>query len=302
MKCVTFIIISMLVLFSSCNPAAIATVSDSSAVVAPGDIIVSNYGSASIVVLNSDGIFKSILLQLLSTSSGRLNGVGWSSVHNEILVAVDGSPDQIIAISAETGNQRKIDTSGLGGNIRQIASLSGGDIIVVESNNLERYTPSGIHVTSGNWPLSGLQTNIEGLRVTSAGNILMCSRGSDIVGIYDESGNVVAGTKASGVAGTTDCYGTTELGNGDIAVAWSGSTDTIAVYSSDLSTTVGTFSDTSKITNPRAMRSSLDGTQFYLLDSYYNNIHIFDNDGTYIKKILPGVLSTPNDIMVVPVF
>lgn len=301
MKIVAFLLIPLVLSLASCNPEAVPTITESSAIVSAGDIIVTNIGSRSVVALNSDGSYKSIILQLDATVDVPY-GVGWSSVHNEILVAINGSPDRIIAISAETGAQRQIDTTGLNGNIRQIASLSGGDIIVVESNNLERYTPTGGHITTGGWPLSGLQTTIEGLRVTSAGNILMCSRGSDVVGIYDTSGNVVAGTKASGIASTTDCYGTTELGNGDIAVSWSGTTDTIAIYSSDLSSTVGTFSDTGKIGNPRAIAASLDGSQFYVLDATYNNIHLFDNDGTYVSKISPGVLSTPNDIMVVPSF
>lgn len=301
MKIVTFLLIPMLVLISSCNPEAVPTVSDSTAIVSAGDILVTNIGSRSVVALNSDGTYKSVILQLDATVDIPY-GVGWSSANNEVLVAINGSPDRIIAISAETGVQRQIDTSGLNGNIRQIASLSGGDIIVVETNNLERYTTTGEHITTGGWPLSGLQSTIEGLRVTSSGDILMCSRGSDVVGVYDTSGNVVAGTKASGIGSTTDCYGTAELGNGDIAVSWVGTTDTIAVYSSDLTSTVATFSDTGKIRNPRAIAASLDGTQFYVLDATYNNIHLFNNDGSYVSKLSPGVLSTPNDILIVPKF
>lgn len=300
MKAIYYLLIPIILSLSSCNQDAVPTESESTSVVSAGDIVVTNIGADSVVVLNSDGSFKNVLLQL-DASIDSPYGVGWSADSSEVLVAINGSPDRIIAVSALTGAQRQIDTTGLNGNIRHIGTLSNGDIVVVETNALERYTINGQRITNG-WPLSGQQTTMESLRITDSGNILMCSRGSDEVGIYDESGNVVEGEINSGIGGTTDCYGAAELGNGDVAVAWNGTADTIAIYSPDLSSTIATFSDTGKIGNPRAIAASLDGTQFYVLDATYNNIHIFDNDGSYVSEVSPGVLSIPNDILVIPVF
>ncbi len=288
-------------MLASCNPEAVPTESDSSSLaLGPGDIVVANTGADSVVVLDSTGAYKSVLKQL-DASVDSPYGLAWSPDTSEVLIAINGSPDRIIAISALTGVEREIDTSGLNGNIRKISVLPNGDFAVIESNVVERFTINGSRITE-DWPLSGLQSGLEGIDVNSSGNIILCSRTSDEVGVYDEEGGVVSAAIASGIAGTTDCYGANELGNGNIAVVWVGTSDTVSIYSSDLTSTVATFSDTGKISNPRAIATSLDGTQFYVIDATFNNIHLFDNDGSYVEEISPGVLSIPNDIIVIPEF
>ncbi len=296
---VLFYIIFLSVLVS-CNQDPVPTESDSTAIVSEGDIVVANTASDSVVVLNPDGSYKRVILQL-DPSIDSPYGVAWSADTQEILVSVNGSPDRIIAINASSGVTRTLESNGLVGNVRQLGVLSNGDVVIIESNNLERYTIAGARVTSG-WPVTNLQNTLEGLRISSSGNIIACSRVDDEVGVYDDDGVVVHAAINSGIGGTTDCYGVEELGNGNIAVSWVGTADTIAIYTSDLTTEVATYSAIEVIGNPRAIAKTVDGTQFYVLDGTYNNIHLFDNDGTYVQEINPGVLSAPNDILVIPSF
>lgn len=299
MRLLSLISLLSLILLTSCNEEAVPTTSTAESGITESDLVVVNTSSDSVVLLDSQGNFKKVLLQL-STNLQIPYGVAWSENTSEIIVSIDGTPDELVAINAETGEKRSLNVSGLNGTIRGVTIAENGDIIVIESNNLERYTIDGTRVTDG-WPVS-VQTTAEAIYTTSEGNIILCSRGSDVVGVYDDDGALVAGTKASGIASTTDCYGAAELGNGDIAVAWSGTTDTVSIYSSDLSSDVNAYNSSDVISNPRGVTPKYDGTGFYVVDYTYSSIVEFENDGTYVQTILPGTLSLPNQMISIPSF
>lgn len=261
-----------------------------------GDLIVSNSGSDAVLVLNSDGTYKNIIYNVLNSAES-VYGLAWSESTHEILISVDGL-DRVVAISAEDCSERYLVANpNLSGNIRGITKLTGGDILVVETNAVERFTTDGFRVTSGGWPKS-LQSAGTNLSSTSSGGFILCSTTTDVVRVYDDAGTQLA-TKSSGVGGTTDATGCLVLNNGQIATAWSGTSDRVVIYSSDLSTTVSTFNNTAILATPGGIAERSNGN-LLILDRAYHYIVEITPAGEFVKILGDGVLSTPEFIVSIP--
>jgi hypothetical protein len=293
------LIISILSLFllASCTQEKKSSSSDSSepACISSGDLIVSNSGSDVVLVLNADGSYKNIAYNVSNTAE-TVYGVAWSQA-GELLVGVDGA-DRIVAVNAATCESRTFAADGsLTGTIRGLTQLLSGDILIVETSNIEKFNSLGMRVTSGGWP-KALQTGGTDVSAMSTGGFVHCSSTADVVRTYDSLGAQVA-TVSSGIAATTDAASCIELSNGSIAAAWSGTTDTVKIYSSNLSTTLATFSDTSILSAPGGMAQRANGN-LLILDRVLHYIVEIDTDGNFVGIVGDGVLSTPEQILVVP--
>lgn len=271
------------------------TSTDDSKCIESGDIIVSNSGSDAVISLDSEGNFKKVIYNLLNGTENPY-GVAWSSVTDEVLVVVDGS-DRVMAISADDCSSRIfVADTNLTGNLRGITQLDSGDVLIIETNNIERFSSDGYRV-SASWP-KALQTTGSDIFKTSGDGFAHCSTGTDVLRTYDSTGTQLA-TTSSGIAATTDAAGCAKLSNGNFAVAWSGTTDTVVIYDSTLSTVIGSYSNLSVLSTPGGITQDNDGN-LLVIDRVLNQIVKLDATGNYIGIIGDGFLSTPEYIMVVP--
>lgn len=262
----------------------------------PGDIVVSNTGNDSLILLDSDGNFKDTLLDVVNGSE-TIYGIGWLESTNELIVTVDGS-DRVMAISAFDGEVRTfITNANLAGTLRGITQLTGGDILIIESNNVERFTTNAVRVTSG-WPITGIMTTPEQIDALSNGGFVACSRGTDEVRTYTSAGVQVNST-ASGVGGTTDGYGCIEMTDGRIATVWVGTTDSVIIFNAALSSAVATYSDTSLLGNPRGIAQAKNGN-LLIVDATLHHIVEIDTTATFVRTLGSSTLSTPQHIFVIP--
>ncbi len=259
-----------------------------------GDIIVSNSGSDALVVLNSDGTFKNIAYSV-SSATENLYGVSWSALTGEILVVVDGV-DRVVAIDPVTCTNRTviIDTN-LTGTLRGVTQLTGGDILVSETSNIERFGSNGNRVTSG-WPLAA-QTGATGLSALANGGFVHCSMTADVVRTYNSSGTQVA-TRASGIVGTTDAMDCFVMADGSIATTWSGTSDTVSIYSSALAP-VALYSNTAYLAAPGGIAQRANGN-LLVVDRVYNTVVEITTAGALVTTFGQGLLSTPEYILVMP--
>lgn len=260
-----------------------------------GDIVVSSSGSDSLVVFNSDGTFKSVAY-FVSSASESLFGLAWSSATNEVLVGVDGV-DRVMGISAVDCSARTIITDiNLTGNIRAVTQLTSGDILVIETNNIERFGSNGNRVSSG-WPLAA-QTGGTGLSALSNGGFVHCSATTAVVRTYTSAGVQVA-TRSSGIAATTaaaDCF---VMSDGNIATAWSGTTDTVSIYNSAL-TPITSFSNTAYLAAPGGIAQRPSGGNLLVVDRVYNYVVEITTTGSLVGTFGSGFLGTPEYILVIP--
>jgi hypothetical protein len=265
--------------------------------IVPGDIVISNSGSDAVLVLNSDGSYKNIALNVNNIAE-TVYGVTWDRVNNRLLVAVDGA-DRIVAVDpVDCSTSTAISDGNLTGTtLKGLTVVDNGDILVTEVNMIERFTQDGMRITTGGWPKT-LQTTSNGIYARNNGGFVLCSSGADVVRTYDDAGTQIA-TKASGIVSTTDAMDCMELANGNIAVTWSGTTDTVKVYSSDLVTEIASYSNISLLSSPGGIAEKSNGN-LLVVDRLNHYIVELEADGSYVGILGDGVLNTPEFLIVVP--
>lgn len=261
-----------------------------------GDILVSNSGSDAVIALNSDGSYRGIVYNVVNTSE-TVYGISFSPSSGELLVAVDGT-DRVMAISkADCSSRIAIADVNLTGTIRGITELASGDILVAETSNVERFRSTGTRVTTGGWPRA-LQTGATGLSSIAAGGFVHCSSTLDVVRTYDDAGVQVA-TRSSGIAGTTDAMDCLKLSDGSVAIAWSGTTDTVSIVSADLVTQSASYSDTNVLANPGGLAELANGN-LVIADRLNHYLVEITRAGTFVNVLGDGVLNTPEYLAVAP--
>ncbi|MBL6989623.1 MAG: hypothetical protein ISR65_07585 [Bacteriovoracaceae bacterium] len=270
---------------------------DQYAIVA-GDIAVTNTTSDVAILLDSTGAFKRVLYDV-DNATETINGVGWLSSTEEVLVTVDGS-DRVMAVSAVDGSVRTLILHPqLSGAIRGVMENIDGDILIIESNNLERFTTDAFRITTG-WPITNIMSTPQQVFPLSGGGFVMCATGTDRIRTFDSDGVQVDET-ASGIGGTTNSYGCVELDDGRIAGTWQGSNDSVVIYSSDLSTAEMTYSNTALLGNPRGIDFRANGN-LLIADASFHYLVEITSAGDYVGNIGGSVLSTPNQVFVIPTF
>lgn len=230
----------------------------------------------------------------LNRTSDTAKGSVWLKDTFELAVALDGK-DRIIAIDPVDGGTRDLIVSGsLNGVIRSMTQLDDGDLLIIESDNVERFSVDGLRRTTG-WPLSvpsGTQ-----VRALQNGGFVICAGGAtDQVRIYDTDGNLQYSD--SGL-GSHDARGCEELSDGRIVVSWAGASDQVWIYNSDLTngTVLVDNADISLMPAPNSIAIDADDN-IYVADTSYNHILKFSSSGTFIETF--GSFSNSQDIYIIP--
>lgn len=289
------VIFGVVLIATSCGTRSKSDSSGESCI-ASGDIVVSNSGSDAVLVLDAAGNFKAVAYNVVNTAE-TVYGLHWNADSGELLVAVDGA-DRVVAVrSSDCGSRDVVLDGNLSGNLRGVTRLASGDILVVETSAIERFSWNGIRVATGGWPRT-LQTTSTGISAIPSGGFVLCSTGADVVRTYDDTGTQIA-TRASGIAATTDAADCMVLADGSIATVWSGTTDTVSIYSSDLSANPVNFSNLGILSTPGGVAQRANGN-LLILDRVLNWIVEISPSGVLVGTLGDAVLSTPEFILVVP--
>jgi hypothetical protein len=266
-----------------------------------GYVVVSNATTRSVVLLDSN---LSYVRDLAVFPSGTTPvGVGLFS-GNTIMISVD-TVDRVATVDISEGSSslsHVIIDSNLSGNIAGVTRLSGGDILVIETNNIERYNSSGTRQTLVNavaWPqsLGNTGTSIE---ATISGGFVFCSTGADRVQTYTSDATLIGDPGASGIGGTTNAQACAASSDGRIAVAWNGTTDTIRVYTGeDMGTLSFSYSDTVQLGNPTAMAFRPNGN-LLIIDGTSNTVVELSTSGSVVATYTSSAISGANRMMVMP--
>lgn len=263
------------------------------------DILVSNGGSDAVLAFAADGTFKRVVFSLNIAAGEAIMGLEYIDATGEVAVVIDGQ-DRVMAIDPDDCSTRNLIVDvNLTGTVRSVTQLSTGDYLVTETNNVERFDSSGIRITSGGWPIA-LQTTGSGVHALAAGGFVHCSTGADVVRTYNNAGTQQA-TRASGIAATTDASDCKELADGNIVTAWSGTTDSVIIYNSNLSTALFTYSDLAILSTPGGIAQKANGN-ILITDRVLNYIVEITSTGTYVGRIGlgSGLLNTPEYVLVYP--
>lgn len=299
----TFLILIGIILATSCKQEdSTPTTSRSENLILPGDLIVVNMTSDSLLHFDEDGNYKGVLLDLDNIGES-FYGIAFKSDTNEIIFTINGSP-RVGAISVVDGTYRNLITdTNLVGTLRGLTQLPGGDILVIETANVERFSTTGVRKTSVSgvtWPSTFSGTAApEQIHTTANGEIIIC--GSANVNRFTQAVVRVGAAVVSAIAGTTAATGCIEMANGSIAVAFSGTTDTIRSVGSGMTqASIGTiYSDLGLLASPRWITQTLNGN-LLTVDSVFNHIVEITPTGTYVRTLGASILGTPNAVFSVP--
>lgn len=148
-----FILVQIFLLLSLCScvfndEAPIESFSNEVNLVQSGDIVVANSGNDSIILLNSDGSYKSTLVNTQTSNTLIYNGLAWDPINKVILFNNDSSVtgfDAINSISPFDGAvDQVVSNNQLNGVLRGVARLEGGELIVLEGNtSAEKFSANG---------------------------------------------------------------------------------------------------------------------------------------------------------------
>lgn len=301
--------IVLLTFLSSCllkNESPLGSSSNDVNLIQSGDIIVTNAGNDTIVLLDENGVYKTSLVDSQSDTALIYNGLAYDTANDQILFVNDHTTafyDAVKAISLYDGSTSTvISNSNLTGTMPGLARLTGGELLVLETTaTAEKFLANGTR--SGAPFIATLTTTVADINPLSTGGFVTCSSGTaNTVRTYNAAGVVQAtATSASptptlGALASTSCI---QDSSGQIIVAYSGATDAVRVYNSALSTIAWTFTDTNVLTTPGKLAVRSNGN-ILVTDTGFNHIVEISPDGALVGVIGGAVLSNPNNILVVP--
>ncbi len=250
--------------------------------------------SDSVIAYDSDGNYRRTFFTVDATET--IRGLEYLSSTKELLIVVDGN-DRVVAKSIVTGIERTlISNTNYAGTLGGIMQLSGGDLLLTETDNVERFTTGGIRVVTGAWP-KALQTGGRGISKLGTG-FVHCSTTLDVVRTYDSTGTQLA-TASSGIAATTDAFDCLGLADGKVVVVWNGTTDTVQVRSSTLATVSSSFADQAYLPNPQGLAQASNGNLF-VSDGTNNWIVEMTLSGVFVRVLGQGLLNVPTYMKVIP--
>lgn len=299
----------LLTFLTSCllkNESPIGSSSNDVNLIQSGDIIVTNAGNDTIVLLDEDGSYKASLVDSQSDAALIYNGLAYDTANDQILYVNDHTTafyDAVKAISLYDGaTSTVISNSNLTGTMPGLARLTGGELLVLETTTTaEKFLANGTR--SGAPFIATLTATVADVNPLSTGGFVTCSSGTaNTVRTYNAAGVVQAtATSAApvpslGALASTSCV---QDSTGQIIVAYSGATDAVRVYNSTMSTTVWTFTDTNVLTTPGKLAVKSNGN-ILVTDTAFNHIVEISAAGALVRVIGGAVLSTPNNILVVP--
>ncbi len=305
--CLTFII---LFTTSSCvliKKDVIGSTTSEGSLVKSGDIVVTNSGNDSIVLLDSDGLLKTILASEQASAALIYNGLAYDSINNQVLFSYDHTTttlDSIKKINLFDGSiNLYFSNSNLSGTLQGLAILTDGSLVVLEGTTFaEKFTAAGVRV--GAPFISGLTATTVDITKLKSGGFVVCSTGTaNTVRTYTAAG-VLVSTATSvlpipSIGAAVAASSCTEDANGNIIVAYNGTIDAVRSYNSTLTAVNWTYVDANNLSTPGKLAIKSNG-KILVTDIGFNHIVELNSAGGFERVIGTTLLNIPNNIVAIP--
>lgn len=301
-------VLILISLLSGCllkDDSPVESSSDDVNLIQSGDIVIVNNNSDAILLLNSDGTYKEALVDSPTDATLLFGGVTYDRTNNQLLYLHDSTTnanDAVRAISLYDGEvSTYLTNSNLAGVLPGLARLTGGELVVLETTTVvEKFLADRTRITPFTPTLTATVLDIRDL---NDGGFMVCNNATtNSVRTFSVAGVTVATATSASPApslGALAPSGCDQGPNGNIAVVYSGATDSVRMYNSALSTISWTFSDNNVLTTPGRLSVGPNG-HTYVIDTGFNHIVEIDENGSLVQTIGGTVLSGPAQILVVP--
>lgn len=313
MKMQSFEIILALSILVGCvlkEESPIASYNNSANLLQSGDILVVNTPNDAIVHLDSNGNYKSTLVQENDAASVIIGGLNYDSVNKRILYTYDHATAALDAVKSIDLYNGRVETvlnnNNLSGTLANLVRLTGGDYIIFESaTTVEKFNSAFVRVGTPFTPAPAMATANVQIEAMSDGGFLICTTSTaalSTVKTYSAAGAAAFSATSALPApslGALPASGCKQRADGTIVVAYSGAIDTIRAYSSNLGTILWDYSDLNVLSSPGRISARSNGN-ILITDTVFNHIVELTSDGAFLRIIGGAVLSTPGSVQVIP--
>lgn len=272
-----------------------------------GDLIVSNTGNDTVVILDRDGNFKDYLYKSdFNDASVIYSALAFDSASKEILLGIDNSGttvDRILSFNKYSMDRTTylVDPN-LNSTLPAVARAAGGTLLVGKTTNtVEKFSSGKTRV--GAPFMATITANVSDVIALANGNFLTCSTGTvatvrtfTIAGVTVATATSALPTPTLGALPATGCA---ELSNGNIAVVYSGATDYVRIYNSALSVIVATYTASTLALSTPGKATALSNGSVLVADSVLNQLIEVNQAGELVRTIT-GPFAAPISVLSVP--
>lgn len=287
----------------------IASTSDEVNLIQKGDIVVTNSGNDSVVLLNDDGSFKATLVDSQTDAAILYNALIYDSLNKTIIYNFDHTTntfDAIRKLDAFEGESSTLLTNGnLNSTMQGLARLTDGGLIVLKNTTLiEKFNSLGQRVTV-NFPLTFPTANTVDVASMINGQFMVCSSGTtNTVRTYTAAGvinvtpvitSAVPTPALAPASGASSCI---QADDGTVYVVFP-ATPAVRAYNSTMTTTLWTYQDTNTLTAGQTSKITIRANGNLLIaDRGYDHLVELTKDGAFVRTIGGVGLSDPLNIAV----
>ncbi len=291
----------LLTLFVSCVEEEPVETSDpnTNTYIRSGDILVASTGNRAVILLDSEGNFKSVLFSAakMQSQAANIGSIAYEKSTGNILVSVYDTltPDRIWSINTSTGKAttkiQNAATAVTAAGMTALLQLEDGRILTSEAAaTFDIYNAAGTLITNGS-ATPQITGNLNDANPRSAGGLIACSASQTKV--YDSSFAQIGATRAGAINGCLEIAPDQYIVS-DGAVIRHFNNVTNAVWTGAWSFTNGNY-----IAAPRGLAVNASG-EILVSDITFDHIAVLDADGNFSRIINPGVLSDPTRIVIIP--
>jgi hypothetical protein len=288
----------------------IETFNSQANIIKSGDIIVVNTATDSVLLLDDDGTYKTTIYSARTDATVTIPAITWDSRTNRLLIMYDSTTatlDKILSvdpydlsISTAYQNSTILTATGLNG----VARLTTGDLVVIESTaTMEKFDTAWTRQGAPFMNATLAATAADVAALSSGAFVVASSATATSVRSYNSAGTLVttvsSTTPAPSLGAAVACTGVAMKGNGKVVAAFSGATDGVRQYSSDLSTVDWNFINATVLSTPTKIAVRANGNSL-VPDSALNHIVEIDSSGVLVGTFASSILATPGSIVVVP--
>lgn len=305
-----FLFIILLGLCSSCiisSDSPVETSSDDVNLIQRGDIVIVNTGNDTILLLDENGVYKDTLVDSNTDNAILFNGLFYDSTLRKVLYLYDhgtASFDSVRSIDLFDGAEsRYLSNNQLTGVLPGLTRLSTGELLVLETGTTAEKFSSGLTRVGAPFT-AALVTSVTDVSANASGGFAVASSSTATpIRVYSAAAATVASATSTAPVPTLGvAMGATSvihLSNGNVCVAYSGTADAVRCYTSNLATTVWTFSDQNVLQTPGKLALRSNGN-LLVTDTFFDHIVEISPTGGLVRVIAGNVLSDPVSIVVIP--
>ncbi len=301
-----------LALSASCiiqNDSPIQSTSDEVNLIQKGDIVVTNSGNDSVILLNEDGSFKATLVDAQTDAAILFNALIYDTLNKAILYNFDhttASFDAVRKLDLFEGNETTlISNSNINSTQQGLARLTNGDLVILKNTTLiEKFNSLGQRAAAP-YPLTFPAATTVDVAPMINGQFMVCSSSTaNTLRTYTAAGVInatpvvtsVAPTPALAASGMSGCI---QAPDGTVYVVYS-TIFTVRAYNSAMTTTLWTYTDSNTLTAALTSKIAIrENGNLLIADRGYDHLLELTKDGAFVGVIGGVGLSDPLNIAVI---